>query len=49
MLHMALLYVPDHPDQWPKLDANDPDWIKDVARLHDMGEVPQQQQGTANK
>jgi hypothetical protein len=49
MLHMALLYVPDHPDQWPKLDATDPDWIKDVARLHDMGEIPQQQQGTANK
>ncbi|HEY4322260.1 MAG TPA: hypothetical protein VGM77_13925 [Gemmatimonadales bacterium] len=42
MLHMALLYVPDHPDQWPKLDVHDADWIKDVARLHDMGEVPQE-------
>lgn len=41
MLHMALLYVPDHPDQWPKLDTADPDWIKDVARLHDMGELQQ--------
>jgi hypothetical protein len=37
MLHMALLYVPDHPDQWPKLDSSNADWIKDVARLDDMG------------
>lgn len=49
MLHMALLYVPDHPDQWPALNTADPDWIKDVARLDGMGVVPQDQQGAGNK
>lgn len=42
MIHMILLFVPDHPDQWPKMNAADPDWIKDMARLKAMGEVPQQ-------
>jgi hypothetical protein len=42
MLHMALLYVPDHPDRWPKMNPADPDWIKDVARLKAMGEKPEQ-------
>ncbi len=42
MLHMALLYVPDHPDQWPKFDPADADWKKDVARLVAMGEVQQE-------
>lgn len=42
MLHMALLYVPDRPEQWPKLDANNADWKIDVARLVAMKEVPQE-------
>ncbi|MGH7593750.1 MAG: hypothetical protein ACRELE_07865 [Gemmatimonadales bacterium] len=46
MLHMALLYVPDHPDRWPALNTADPDWVKDVARLHDMGEVAQEKRST---
>jgi hypothetical protein len=41
MLHMILLFVPDRADGWPKLNTNDPDWIKDSARLKAMGEVPQ--------
>lgn len=41
MIHMILLFVPDHPDQWPKLDTTDPDWIKDTARLKAMGEIPE--------
>ena len=40
MIHMALLYVPDHADQWPKLDTADADWKKDVARLVKLGEKP---------
>ena len=39
MIHMILLYVPDHPDQWPKLDTSDTDWKRDVARLQAMGEL----------
>ncbi|HEY3934617.1 MAG TPA: hypothetical protein VGL65_08355 [Gemmatimonadales bacterium] len=42
MLHMALLYVPDHADQWPKLNTDDADWKKDVARLVAMGEKAQE-------
>lgn len=38
MIHMALLYVPDHPEQWPALDAHNADFEKDVARLVAMGE-----------
>ncbi|HEY4100863.1 MAG TPA: hypothetical protein VGM20_08305 [Gemmatimonadales bacterium] len=44
MLHMALLYVPDHPDRWPALNTGDADWKKDVARLVGMGEIPQQKE-----
>ena len=44
MLHMALLYVPDHPEQWPKLDTTDADWKVDVARLNAMGVVQQDKQ-----
>lgn len=39
MIHMALLYVPDHPNQWPALDTTDADWKVDVARLVEMGEL----------
>lgn len=42
MLHMLLLYVPDRPEQWPKLDTADSDWKTDVARLVGMGEVQQE-------
>lgn len=42
MIHMILLYVPDHGEQWPKLDTTDADWKKDVARLVTMGEVQQE-------
>jgi hypothetical protein len=44
MLHMALLYVPDRPEQWPTLDPANIDWKKDVARLVAMGEVAQEKQ-----
>ena len=42
MIHMALLYVPDRADQWPKLDPADADWQKDMARLVAMGEIQQE-------
>lgn len=42
MLHMALLYVPDRPEQWPKLDTAAADWKQDVARLDAMGVVQQE-------
>jgi hypothetical protein len=42
MIHMILLFVPDHPEQWPKLDTADADWKRDVARLVAMGEKPQE-------
>ena len=35
MLHLILLYAPDRLEQWPKLDVNDPDWKKDIARLEE--------------
>jgi hypothetical protein len=42
MIHMILLYVPDHADQWPKLDTSNDDWKRDVARLKAMGEKSQE-------
>ena len=41
MIHMALLFVPDHAGQWMTLDTADADWQKDMARLRDMGELAQ--------
>ena len=33
MAHMVGLFVPDHVDQWPALDPNDPELKKDLASL----------------
>ncbi len=49
MIHMALLFVPDHPEQWPAVDVNNPDWKVDMARLIAMGELYPGQQRAPQK
>lgn len=41
MIHMALLYVPDHPDEWPALHPDSPDFKLDSDRLLKHGALPQ--------
>jgi hypothetical protein len=37
MIHLVLLFAPDHLEQWPKVNVNGADWIKDVAFLEAAG------------
>jgi hypothetical protein len=39
MAHMALLFAPDNLADWPKIDPNNPDFKKDLARLDMMGKA----------
>jgi hypothetical protein len=37
MIHLALLFAPDKVEQWPKVNATEADWKRDVARLEANG------------
>lgn len=39
MAHLALLFTPDNPADWPKIDPRNPDYQKDMARLNAMGKT----------
>lgn len=37
MIHLVLLFAPDHLDEWPKADVTSADWKKEVAWLEARG------------